>query len=118
MSKTSFFLKKMTERFITSTLNRREEAKEVTLRPQHFSDFPGQQRIKDQLELFVRAAKERQEALDHILLCGPPGLGKTHLMYAIINKLFERSPDLNAIYINGEDFMNQLIEAIDAYFES
>ena len=47
-----------------------------------------------------------------LLFYGPPGLGKTHLMYAIINKLFERSPDLNAIYINGEDFMNQLIEAI------
>jgi len=47
-----------------------------------------------------------------LLFYGPPGLGKTHLMYAIINKLFERSPDLNAIYINGEDFTNQLIEAI------
>jgi len=47
-----------------------------------------------------------------LLFYGPPGLGKTHLMYAITNKLFERSPDLNAIYINGEDFTNQLIEAI------
>lgn len=47
-----------------------------------------------------------------LLFYGPSGLGKTHLMYAIINKLFERSPDMNAIYINGEDFTNQLIEAI------
>jgi len=47
-----------------------------------------------------------------LLFYGPSGLGKTHLMYAIINKLFERSPDMNAIYINGEDFTNQLIDAI------
>ena len=47
-----------------------------------------------------------------LLFYGPSGLGKTHLMYAIINKLFERSPDMNAIYINGEDFTNQLVEAI------
>ena len=58
----------MTERFITSTLNRRDAAKEVTLRPPSFSEFPGQERVKEQLELFVQAAKARGEALDHILL--------------------------------------------------
>ncbi len=47
-----------------------------------------------------------------LLIYGPSGLGKTHLMYAITNKLFERNPDMNAIYINGEDFTNQLIESI------
>ncbi len=47
-----------------------------------------------------------------LFIYGPSGLGKTHLMYAITNKLFEKSPDMNAIYINGEDFTNQLIEAI------
>ena len=47
-----------------------------------------------------------------LFLYGPSGLGKTHLMYAITNKLFESSPNLNAIYINGEDFTNQLIESI------
>ncbi len=47
-----------------------------------------------------------------LFIYGPSGLGKTHLMYAITNKLFERSPDMNAIYINGEDFTNQLIESI------
>ena len=49
----------MTERFITSTLNRRDAAKEVTLRPPSFAEFPGQERVKEQLELFVQAAKAR-----------------------------------------------------------
>ena len=76
----------MSERFITSVLNKKDFARETTLRPVKFCDFPGQDNIKEQLELFVLAAKERNEPLDHILLSGPPGLGKTTLAYIIANE--------------------------------
>jgi len=52
---------------------------EVTLRPQKLSDFIGQEKVKDNLSIFIEAAKQRGEALDHVLLYGPPGLGKTTL---------------------------------------
>jgi Holliday junction DNA helicase RuvB len=73
------------ERFISSQLNRREEAVESTLRPQTFAEFPGQNRVKERLQIVVQAAKERGEPLGHLLLCGPPGLGKTTLAFIIAN---------------------------------
>jgi len=57
------------------------------LRPQRFEDFPGQDRVKEKLKVFVEAAKGRQEPLDHILLSGPPGLGKTTLAHIIANTM-------------------------------
>ena len=76
----------MSERFITSTLNRKDGSSDNLLRPALFSEFPGQQDAKDLLELMVRAAAGRDEPLEHILLSGPPGLGKTSLAYIIANE--------------------------------
>lgn len=73
----------MTERFISETLNRADAEFELTLRPGRFADFIGQGKIRERLELSVAAARGRGEALDHVLLCGPPGLGKTTLAYIL-----------------------------------
>ena len=59
----------------------REEAIERALRPKLFESYVGQTKVKDQLEIFIGAAKKRGEALDHVLLFGPPGLGKTTLSH-------------------------------------
>ena len=60
---------------------------EQKLRPSCFSDFTGQDKIRERLELFVQAAKERGDVLDHVLLCGPPGLGKTTLSYILADAM-------------------------------
>ena len=73
------------ERFITSTLNKKDQRLDSTLRPQNFEEFPGQERKKEQLQIFIQAAKERDDPLDHLLLSGPPGLGKTTLAHIIAN---------------------------------
>ena len=71
----------------SSRLSKQERDYEKALRPLGFADFAGQDRIKENLNIFVQAAKERGEALDHVLLHGPPGLGKTTLSYIIANEL-------------------------------
>jgi len=58
-----------------------------SLRPAQFDDFVGQSKVKENLRVFVGAAKQRQEPLDHVLFCGPPGLGKTTLAHIIANEL-------------------------------
>lgn len=89
-----------------------EEAQfELNLRPKCFNDFIGQKELKENLSIFVTAAKQRREALDHVLLSGPPGLGKTSLAHVIQNEMgvgitvtsgpaLERQGDLAAILTN------------------
>ncbi len=65
----------------------REREVERALRPKSFDHFAGQQQVLSNLKIFVKAAKERGEPLDHVLLHGPPGLGKTTLSHIIANEL-------------------------------
>jgi len=69
-----------------SNLNHDVEIEQV-LRPKLFTDFEGQDQIVDNLKVFIEAAKQREDALDHVLLHGPPGLGKTTLANIISNEL-------------------------------
>lgn len=69
------------------SLNAAEKEVEKALRPLSFSDFTGQQKVVDNVKVFVQAARQRGESLDHVLLHGPPGLGKTTLSFIIANEL-------------------------------
>lgn len=74
-------------RFITSTKNITDIEIENRLRPTSMAQYVGQEKVKSNLEIYIKAAKERKEALDHVLLYGPPGLGKTTLSHIITNEM-------------------------------
>src|SRR3546814_16313458 len=71
------------------TASPNEESIERALRPKAFGEYVGQDRVREQLEIFISAAKKRSESLDHVLLFGPPGLGKTTLAHIMTPEMGE-----------------------------
>ena len=102
------------ERFLSSLNTDRDGDSDNTLRPKTMSDYVGQDKIKHNLAVYIEAAKGRGEPLDHVLLYGPPGLGKTTLAHIIAGEMnsqiritsgpaIEKAADLAAILTNLEE---------------